>query len=134
MTSIIAYVATLVVFVAVDLVWLRLVMVPAFRADVPTLLAVTPNTAAAVAFYVAFCLGLVHFAVLDAIANRAVLPAVREGALVGLLSYGTYELTNMATLRDWTWRLVAMDMTWGAFLCALSAGAGAWVALSFARA
>lgn len=134
MTLVVAYLATLVAFFAVDTVWLRAVMIPVFRTDVPDLLAATPNAVAAAIFYAAFCAGLVHFAVLDAVAKNSIAQAARDGALIGLLAYGTYELTNMATLRDWTWRLVVIDMTWGTVLCGLAAAAGAWAALWYARA
>lgn len=109
-------------------------MRPLFEADVPNLLASAPNKTAAAIFYVAFAAALLHFAVMGAIARGSVSLAARDGALVGLLAYGTYELTNMATLRDWSWRLVAIDVTWGAVLSALAAAAGTGAALAFARA
>lgn len=133
MTPIIAYLATLAVFTVVDLVWLGFVMTPVFKADVPAMLAAEPKIAAAAVFYAAFCAGLVYFAVLSSVEKGSMVQAGRDGALIGLMAYGTYELTNMATLRDWTWRLVVIDMTWGAVLCGLAAGAGTWAALTFAR-
>lgn len=133
MTATIAYIATLAVLAAFDFVWLRFVMIPVFRKDVPDLLAKPPNAAAAAIFYVAFSAGLVHFAVLDGVDRNSVLEAGRNGALIGLLAYATYELTNKATLRGWTWRLVIIDLTWGAVLSASAAAAGAWAAIAFTR-
>lgn len=134
MTMIIAYITTLLALSVVDFVWLRFVMRPVFEADVPDLLAAEPNIMAAAIFYAVFSVGLVHFAVNEAVARGAVAIAARDGALIGLLAYATYELTNMATLRDWTWRMVIIDVTWGTVLSAVAAAAGAWAALAFMRA
>ena len=122
------YVATLASFLALDALWLRSVMRPVFEADVPDLLASEPRLGVAAGFYALYCAGIVWFAVRPALAAGAVAPALVNGAILGFLAYGCYEATNMATLRGWTWRMLAIDIAWGTTLTAVSAVIGAWVA------
>lgn len=120
-----AFAVTLVVFLGLDALWLRFVIRPVFEADVPGLLADSPRLGVAALFYVGYCAGIVWFAVRPA-AEGGLGAAALNGFLLGLVAYGCYEFTNMATLSGWTWRMVAMDVTWGAVLTAVAATAGAW--------
>jgi uncharacterized membrane protein len=123
----IAYVATLASFLALDALWLKGVIRPVFEADAPHLLADNPKLGVAAGFYVLYCATILWFAVRPALAEGGSLGvAALNGALLGFAAYGCYELTNMATLRGWTWRMVGMDLSWGVFLTAVAATVGAW--------
>jgi uncharacterized membrane protein len=125
----IAYVATLATFLILDALWLKTVMRPIFEADVPDLLAETPDLRVAAGFYILYCAGVIWFAVRPALGSGASLgPVLLNGAILGFLAYGCYEATNMATLRGWTWRMLATDIAWGSVLTAVSAGAGFYAA------
>lgn len=76
------------------------------------------------AFYVA---GAVWLVSLPALHHGSVPEAALNGAILGALAYGTYEFTNMSTLRGWDWTMVATDTAWGTILTAASVAAGAWV-------
>jgi uncharacterized membrane protein len=119
-----AYAVVLVVFLAIDALWLRFVIRPVFEADVPALLAAEPRLGVAALFYVGYCAGIVWFAVRPAVEGG--LPAAAlNGALFGFMAYGCYEFTNMATLEGWTWRMLLIDVAWGTGLTAAAAMAGA---------
>ncbi len=124
MTLVLAYLATVVVFLVIDAVWLTLVMKPLFVAHVGDLMRESPRLGVAAGFYAAYCGGILYFASWPAAAAGSWWPAVRDGAIFGLLAYGTYEMTNMATLKGWHWRMVITDMAWGTVLTAVSALAG----------
>jgi len=115
------YVAALVPFFVIDIIWLGR-MAPRFYKPVMGDIALAGfNLLPAIAFYVLFPIGIVLFAVNPALKSQSFLTAMVNGALFGLFSYGTYDLTNQATLRNWTWQLSLMDMAWGTALVAVSA-------------
>jgi uncharacterized membrane protein len=119
----IAYIATLLTFCAVDFVWLR---VMASRLYLPTLgdmLLDEVRIAPAIVFYLLYPLGLVIFVVLPALKSDSVASALGFGALFGLIAYATYDLTNYATLKNWSFTITAADMAYGAFASALAAAA-----------
>ncbi len=114
-----AYLVSGAVFVAIDLLWLSLVMSKMFKAQIPQLILEQPKLAPAVAFYLLYPVGIAVFGVLSA--NDWARAAVMS-ALFGLLAYVTYELTNLATLKGWSAQIALIDIAWGA---ALSGAAGA---------
>jgi uncharacterized membrane protein len=124
MRYLLTYVVTAVVFCVVDLAWVMTVVHAIFSAQIGALLAPAPNLVATGLFYVAYPVGIVVFAAVPAGRRDSTAMAAALGALLGLMAYGTYETTNMATLRDWTWTLVAIDTGWGTFVTAGSAMAG----------
>jgi uncharacterized membrane protein len=93
-----------------------------------------PRMDAAAAFYLLYPAGVVHFAARPGAMAGDLGLAARQGALLGLMAYGTYELTNLATLQGWQWSMVAVDMVWGAVLTAGAAAAGAWAGRKAHRA
>ena len=123
-----AYIATLAVFLALDFVWLKTVMRPIFEADVPHLLADAPRLGVAAGFYALYCAGIVFLAVRPGVTGGGYGAALLYGAVLGFLAYGCYEATNLATLKGWTLRMLAIDIAWGTALTALSACAGLWAA------
>ncbi|TWB46096.1 DUF2177 family protein [Nitrospirillum pindoramense] len=127
------YAATLITFVALDAVWLTR-MIGFYRQVMGDMVADQPRVGAAALFYLLMGAGIVFFAVEPATrTDSPLVQALVRGALFGLLTYGTYDLTNHATLRLWSARLTALDMAWGAVLTALAATAGCAVALYFSR-
>lgn len=128
-----AWVATAVVMVALDLLWLGVLARTMYQQDIGHLMAARPNLLAGVAFYVLYVTGLVVFVVAPRELDRGWGPTVALGALFGLVAYGTYDLTNLATLREWPLRLSLVDMAWGALLSA-AAAAGGRIAITWATA
>lgn len=128
MTYLFAYVGVLVTLVVLDVLMLTLVVQPAFKADVPHLLAESPRIGVAAMFYAIYAVGVVYFAVSPALATGSVWAGVRDGAMLGFIGYGVYEFTNMATLNGWTWRMVQLDLAWGTVLTAVAAGVGVYAA------
>jgi uncharacterized membrane protein len=123
-----AYLATLASFLLLDFFWLKFVMRPIFEQDVPHLLAESPRLGVAAGFYALYCVGIVFFAVRPGLAENSFVTTALYGAALGFLAYGCYEATNLSTLRGWTFRMLAIDVTWGAILTAVAACAGLYAA------
>ena len=131
--TLIAYVATLIVFAVVDFIWLGFIAKDLYKNGIGHLMAEKPNMTAAVVFYLLFIGGLVYFAVAPALAADAWQTAAVQAALFGFFCYATYDLTNLATLRDWPVSIVVADMIWGAFVSAVGATAGFFIARAIAH-
>lgn len=112
------YAATFVGFLAIDIVWLA-VMVPRFyQKHLGDLLSKSPNWWAAVVFYLLFIAGLLVFAVVPGLQAGSLRKALLLGAFFGLVTYATYDLTNQATVKNWPWIVTLVDMVWGTVLAA----------------
>lgn len=122
-----AYAATAVAFFALDFIWLSTATPRLYQPLLGTLLAPQPSLMIAAAFYIFYVVGLVVFAVLPAANAGSWLMALGLGALLGLVAYGTYDITNLATLRDWPLAVSLIDLAWGTFVSASAAFAGYWV-------
>jgi uncharacterized membrane protein len=122
------YVATLVAFLAIDAVALKFMMYPLFSRHVGDLLREQMQLGVAAGFYLFYVAGVLYFAVMPGLKAESLGLAALNGAILGFLAYGTYEATNMATLRGWSWAMVATDVTWGTFLTMLTAVIGYLVA------
>lgn len=127
MQLIIAYLASAVVFLVLDLVWLGLVASEYYRGQMGGLLAQPLNVTAAAAFYILFLVGVMIFAVQPALDQGGVPRALMLGALFGFFTYMTYDLTGLAVIRDYPVKLALVDIAWGTFLTAMAAAAGAAV-------
>jgi uncharacterized membrane protein len=112
------YLIALPVFFAVDMVWLGLVAKGFYRRQIGFLMRDGFNWPAAVAFYLLFILGLVLFVIAPAMDRHSWLRALGQGALFGFITYATYDLTNLATVRGWPLLLTFVDLAWGATLAA----------------
>jgi uncharacterized membrane protein len=127
-----SYAAALVFFLVVDVVWIKAVMRRIFERNVGDLLLETPRMGAAAGFYALYVAGLLYFAVAPAASAEAWRLAALNGALIGFLAYGTYEATNLATLKGWSYRMLAVDVAWGSSLSAMTALVGylvhGWIA------
>jgi uncharacterized membrane protein len=121
---VIAYCAALAALLAIDALWLVVLMGPAYKVWLGTLMLAEPKWLPAAAFYLLFTVGLVVFAVMPAVRKQDWRTAALLGGLLGLVAYGTYDLSNLATLRGWPWQLTLVDMAWGGVLACLAAVAG----------
>ena len=116
--SLLVYGVTVPIFFAIDLVWLVVVAKSFYRQHLGHLLAAEVRWGPAILFYLVFIAGLVFFAVRPALAAGSATRALGYGALFGLVTYATYDLTNHATLRDWPAIVTAVDLAWGSVLSA----------------
>ncbi|HEY9023384.1 MAG TPA: DUF2177 family protein, partial [Burkholderiaceae bacterium] len=96
-----------------------------YRPELNAFLAPDVGWVAAVLFYVLYLLGLTVFVVAPALSGGRPGHALAKGAFFGLVAYGTYDLTNQATLAGWPWTITAADLAWGAVV----SGSSAWVAV-----
>jgi uncharacterized membrane protein len=113
---------SIVLFAAIDFVWLSTVAQRFYQSQIGSLLLKKPNIPAAVLFYLLFIVGLTIFVTKPAVnRHNDVVYALIYGALFGLFTYATYDLTNLATMKGWTVMLTAVDITWGIVLSALVA-------------
>jgi uncharacterized membrane protein len=110
------YFVTLMAFLAIDMVWLGLVARTLYRQYLGFLMAPAPNWLAAAIFYLLFIWGLLVFVVLPGLEHNALKSTLLRAALFGLIAYATYDLTNLATLKDWPWPITVIDMLWGTVL------------------
>ena len=124
MTAVKLYFATLIPFLIVDAVWLRYVMQPLFERHIGPIMAETPRYEVAAIFYLAYVAGIVWFAGLPGLRAESVGWAALNGAILGAIAFGTYEATNMATLKGWSWQMFVTDIAWGTALTAGAAAAG----------
>ena len=133
MTYIVSYLTCAVVMGGLDFLWLSNMVGPVYHRALGATLAEKPNMPAAVAFYILYLVGIEIFAVRPALTSGHWHEAALYGALFGFFAYGTYDLTNLATLKVWSLRVSLIDMAWGTFLTSVTAGAGAYAALKVLR-
>ncbi len=122
--ALISYPATAVVFLALDAVWLTTMADRLYRPALGRLMLDRFEAAPAIGFYAIYIAGVIAFAVLPGLESRRWTVALGFGALLGLVAYATYDLTNQATLRGWPWRVTLADLCWGTVVTAVAAAAG----------
>jgi uncharacterized membrane protein len=120
-----SYAATAIVILVLDALWLGVIARPLYRQGIGHLMADRPDLVVAALFYAVYALGVVIFAVAphEAAAYRRTLLA---GVLFGLFAYATYDLTNLATLRDWPVGVALLDIGWGGVVSGAAALGGRW--------
>ncbi len=116
MHPILLYLATAIIFFAIDMLWLGVVAVAFYRTHLGYLLTPEVDWIAAIIFYLIFIAGLLLFAVYPAIEEGSLLRAALLGAAFGFVCYATYDLTNQATVRDWPLIVTLVDLAWGTVL------------------
>jgi uncharacterized membrane protein len=125
------YLLTLPVFFGIDMLWLGVVAKGFYRDNLGHLLRPDVNWAAALIFYLLYIAGILVFATLPALEKHSLRQAIIMGALFGFFCYATYDLTNLATLKDWPLKVVVVDILWGMVLTASVAAAsffiGRWI-------
>jgi len=112
----IIYLITPAVFFLIDIVWLGVAAKGFYRRHLGSMLSPDVNWAAAILFYLLFIVGLLVFAIRPALVGGEPLKALFLGALLGLISYATYDLSNLATLKDWPLVVTIVDLVWGSVL------------------
>lgn len=127
---ILSYVLTAAVFFAIDMLWLGLIAKGFYNKHLASFLSPNVNWFAAIIFYLVFIAGILVFVVFPAHEKGSLSHAALYGALFGIVTYATYDLTNMATLRNWPLTIVVVDIAWGAILTALVSISG-WYILKF---
>mgnify|MGYP000918040209 CR=1 FL=1 len=108
------YLVTTGVFLLIDVAWLALIAPKLYKANIGHLMADKPNLPAAGVFYLLYIAALLFFVIDPAL--------VKGGAFLGLVMYATYDLTNLATLKDWPLKITAIDLAWGTFITAATCG------------
>jgi uncharacterized membrane protein len=112
------YLITLPIFFAIDMIWLGFIAKDFYRENLGQLLSPNINWTAAIIFYLLFIGGLVVFVISPAVEKNSFVHALIYGALFGLITYATYDLTNLATLKDWSLTVTIVDLIWGMVLSA----------------
>jgi uncharacterized membrane protein len=123
-----AYLTAALVMAGLDLAWLSQTGDSLYRASLSSVMADKAYVPAAVAFYLLYILGIVYFGVRPGLANGEWRGALLSGALFGFFCYMTYDLTNMATLKMWSWKVAAIDIAWGCTVTGASALSGYFAA------
>ncbi|SMQ85614.1 Uncharacterized membrane protein [Devosia lucknowensis] len=126
MTILAAYGGTALVFFGLDMLWLTVLGIGFYRQEIGALLMDQPNLVPAAVFYLFYIAGIVGFAVIPAVNANSWIWALVAGVALGLLAYGTYDMTNLSTLKGWTLKISIIDLVWGGFLSGASALAGYW--------
>lgn len=129
---VVSYVAAGVAFLALDSIWLGTMGTRLYRPLLGDLVRDGFALAPAAAFYLLYLVGIVVFAVQPALESGRWSTALGYGLLLGLVAYGTYDLTNQATLKDWPIAITLIDMAWGTFATGMSATAAFLVASRWA--
>lgn len=110
------YMVALIVFFCVDIVWLVFVAKKFYQNELGFIMSSKPNWWAAIIFYLIFIVGLVFFVIHPAEVKDSWQYALLVGMLFGFVTYATYDLTNLATLKDWPLVITVIDMIWGTVL------------------
>jgi uncharacterized membrane protein len=115
-TPVTAYIATIVIFLAIDFVWLKYVALGFYREQIGHLMLDKPNLGIAAGFYLMYAVAVVVLAILPALKTNDWSTALIYGALLGMAAYGTYDITNLATLKNWPTLVSIVDWIWGTVL------------------
>ena len=121
------YLVALITFLMIDGIWLTVVAKNFYSKHLGFLMSKTPNLLAAGIFYLIYILTLVILIINPAIQKGSLMSAILTGALFGLCAYATYDLTNLATIKDWPLIVTIVDLIWGTFVSASVAGISYWL-------
>jgi uncharacterized membrane protein len=116
------FLIALPVFFVIDIVWLVLIAKKFYQEQIGFLMKPDINWFAAIIFYLLFITGLVIFVISPAVEKHSWVHAILFGALFGLITYATYDLTNLATMKDWPLLVTVVDLIWGTVLAASISG------------
>lgn len=121
------YASFLFTLIAIDLVWLLGIAKNLYRDQMSDLMASEPKLMAGLAFYLLYALGVCIFVIIPALSKQSWIYALQYGALFGLFCYMTYDLTNLAVIRNFPTQLALIDIAWGSFVTAVCSGIAYWV-------
>ena len=128
---IISFIFVSIIFLVIDVVWLSITVKSLYRPALGDLLKDKPVMWAAVLFYIIYMIGVALIILKPALANDSILQALWTGVVFGVVAYGTYNLTNMATVKNWSASIVWIDMLWGGFLTGFSSAVGIYLTKVF---
>jgi uncharacterized membrane protein len=114
--TVIIFIIAFVIFFIIDILWLGLFAKNMYQSQIGFILAKKPNWYAAIIFYVLYIVFLMIFAIIPALQKSSLSDAMLYGALYGFITYATYDLTNLATLKNWPLKVTLIDITWGTLL------------------
>jgi uncharacterized membrane protein len=120
----IAYIASAAAFFLADVLWLTFATPRLYRPQLGSLLSDSPNLRIAAAFYLLYVVGIVVLVVYPSAAARSMPMAIGLASLLGLVAYGTYDITNLSTIRGWPLAVSLIDMAWGVCATVLGTLAG----------
>lgn len=126
-----AYCGAAITFCVMDYIWLTKVAKSFYQSQMGELMAVEVKMVPAIIFYLLYLVGVVVFAISPALREQSPMLATGLGLLLGVVAYASYDLTNMATLKDWSMTLTLVDIAWGAVVTATSAVAGFYASRMF---
>ena len=121
------YLTFLFSLLVIDLIWLLGIAKNLYRDDMGDLMAHEPKLWAGLSFYLLYAIGACIFVVIPALSKQSLLYALQFGALFGLFCYMTYDLTNLAVIRDFPTRLAFVDIAWGSLVTAVASSLAYWV-------
>ncbi len=121
------YFSFLIPLIVIDMVWLLVIAKKMYQSEMGDLMASEPNLVAGMAFYVLYAIGICIFVLVPALSKQSWFDAVLYGALFGFFCYMTYDLTNLAVIRNFPTQLAFIDMAWGTFVTAAASGFAYWV-------
>lgn len=119
LTFIKLYLVAVPIFFAVDMLWLGFVAKDIYQKYMGHLMRPTPNWPVAILFYLLFLVGLIIFAIYPAIQNNSWTQALLYGAMFGFFTYMTFDLTNLAVLKGYSWEIAIIDIIWGIVLSSI---------------
>lgn len=117
-----SFLVTFAVFMVIDLIWLGIVAKNLYAKYLGFIMTDQINWLAAIVFYIIFIVGMLFFVIHPALEKESIQSAFLVGALYGFITYATYDLTNLATLKDWPLTITVIDLAWGTTLSMLTAG------------
>jgi uncharacterized membrane protein len=126
-----AYGASAVAFLAMDFCWLSFATERVYRPAMGDMLAAKVSLVPGALFYLIYLGGVLFLAVAPALKSGGWTKAAASAAVLGLVAYATYDLTNQATLRNWSTKLTLLDMGWGVVVTTVAALAAFWAARAF---
>ena len=121
---IIGYLLTFMVFLMLDMLWLGIIAKNLYQKYLGGFITDRVNWTAAFIFYFIYVIGVSIFAIYPAVSKDSAFNAILMGALFGIFTYATYDLTNLATLKGWPLSIVFIDVFWGAILSAIVSFSG----------
>lgn len=130
MQSLYLYGITVVILGIFDAAWIGGIAQSFYKSQLGPLLQAHPVWLAAALFYLLYAAALIYFVINPALAAHSLRRAILAGAFFGLVAFGTYDLTNMTTIPNWTWLMTAVDMGWGAFAGGATSTLVYWIAVS----
>ena len=128
---IISFICVSSIFLLLDFIWLSITVKSLYKPALGSLLKDNPVIWAAALFYIIYLIGLTLIIIKPALSSDSIFQAFWTGFIFGVVAYGTYNLTNMATVKNWSASIVWIDMLWGGFLTGFSSAVGIYLTKAF---